>query len=74
MAEDNVILFNAPTYLDLHPDKVLDSAKNKLEGVIVIGYDNDGVEYFASSYASRERMLWLAERLKIRLMAEEDND
>ena len=74
MTDNNVIAFNRPTYLDLSPDKVLEGAKDRLEGVVIIGYDNAGGEYFASSYASRERMLWLAERLKVRLMAEEDND
>jgi hypothetical protein len=64
----NIISFNGITKLDLDPDMVLENTKGKLEGVIIIGYDHMGVEYFASSYADGGDVLWLLERMKIRLL------
>ncbi len=63
-----VILMNGITKLDLPIDRVLDSAKGELEGVILIGYDKEGEEYFASTYADGGDILWLIERLKKRLL------
>lgn len=70
----NVILFNGITKLDLDPDMVLENSKGKLEGVILIGYDKDGEEYFASTYADGGEVLWLIERMKLRLLSGENND
>jgi len=64
----NVILFNGITRLDLDPDMVLENSKGKLEGVILIGYDKEGEEYFASTYADGGDVLWLLERMKLRLL------
>ncbi len=64
----NTISFNGITKLDLDPDMVLENTKGKLEGVIIIGYDHMGVEYFASSYADGGDVLWLLERMKMRLL------
>lgn len=64
----NVIRFNGITRLDIDPDVVLEAAVGKLEGVVVIGYDKDGNEYFASSYADGGTPLWLLERLKLQLL------
>ena len=64
----NVIPMNGITKLDLPVDRVLDSAKGELEGVILIGYDKEGGEYFASTYADGGEILWLIERLKKRLL------
>jgi hypothetical protein len=64
----NVIPFNGITKLDLDPDMVLENTKGRLEGVIIIGYDHMGVEYFASSYADGGDVLWLLERMKMRLL------
>ena len=64
----NIISFNVITKLDLDPDMVLENTKGKLEGVIIIGYDHMGVEYFASSYADGGDVLWLLERMKMRLL------
>jgi hypothetical protein len=63
-----IIPFNGITRLDLDPDMVLENTKGKLEGVIIIGYDKDGEEYFASSYADGGDVLWLLERMKLRLL------
>lgn len=65
---NNVVRFTGITKLDIHADHVLESAIGKLEGVVVLGYDKDGQEYFASSYADGGDMLWLLERAKKALL------
>jgi len=40
----------------------------KLKSVLVIGYDEAGEEYFASSIADGGDVLWLLERCKQELM------
>jgi len=67
-----VIPMNGLTKLDLPIDRVLDDAKGELEGVILIGYDKEGEEYFASTYADGGEILWLIERLKKRLLETPD--
>ena len=56
------------TRLDIPPDHVLDRCTGKLEGVVIIGYDKSGEEYFASSYADGGDVLWLLERCKKKLL------
>lgn len=70
-----VIPFGGITRLDLPPERILDQAKEAgLEGVVVLGYDKDGNEYAASSYADGGTVLWLLERTKIRLLAVVDDE
>lgn len=64
-----IVEFTGVTQLDIDPEKVLNRALNKLEGVIVIGYEKDGEEYFASSYSDGGDILWLLERAKLKLMS-----
>lgn len=64
----NVITFNGITRLDIDPDVVLDAAQGKLSGVVLLGYDKNGEEYFATSYADGGDALWLLERLKKQLL------
>ena len=64
----NVIPFTGITKLDLDPDMVIEQIKGKLEGVVIMGYTKDGEEYFASSYADGGDVLWLLERMKLRLL------
>jgi hypothetical protein len=64
----NVVYPSFVTKLDLPPDRVLEQAIGKLEGVVVIGYTKEGNEYFASSYASGPECLWLLERCKQELL------
>ena len=63
-----VLPLNNVTRLDLPPERVL-AAIPDLEGVVIMGYDKDGDEYFASSYADGGTCLWLLERCKLRLMS-----
>ena len=56
------------TRLDLPPDRVLESAIGEFKGVVLIGYDKEGREYFATSYADGGEVLWLLERCKMELL------
>lgn len=60
------------TRLDLPVDRVLDGAKDRLEGVVIMGYTTDGEEYFASTYADAGVVLWLMERLKAELIKDQE--
>lgn len=68
---NNVIPLNNVTLLDLPVDRVLEAAKDKLEGVIILGYDKEGDEYFASTYADGGDVLWLLERCKKQLLGDQ---
>lgn len=64
-----VIRWRGITKLDLPCDQVLGAAlEDGLKCAIVIGYTSDGEEYFASSLADGADVLWLLERLKMRLL------
>lgn len=64
----NVIQFNGITRLNLDPDVVLENNKGKLAGLVILGYDKEGGEYFSSTYADGGEVLWLLERMKLRLL------
>ena len=68
---NNVISFGGITKLDLDPDIVLESNKGCFEGFILAGWDKDGNEVFASTYADGGTVIWLLERMKIRLLTVE---
>jgi len=64
----NVIPFGGITRLDLPPDQILEKAIGQLQGVVIMGWDTDGKEYFASSYGDGGTVIWLAERMKKMLL------
>lgn len=64
----NVVPIGCITTLDIPADRVLETAIDKLKSVVLIGYDNDGNEYFASSVADGGTVLWLIERCKLQLL------
>ena len=68
MANDNVVFFTGITKLDLPPDRVLESAIGKLDQVLILGFDKNGDEYFASSQADGGDVMWLMERCKKQLL------
>lgn len=69
MSGDNVVSFTGITRLDSDPQRVIEAAqKAGLEGVVILGYTEDGAEYFAASYASGPDVLWLLERCKLALL------
>lgn len=64
-----VILYSGITRLDLPPDRILQKCiEADLEGVVVLGYDKEGREYFCSSYADGGIVMWLLERCKLKLL------
>lgn len=64
----NVIPLGNITKLDLPVDRVLEAAKGRMDGVVLLGYDDEGDLYFASSYADGGEVLWLLEKCKQRLL------
>jgi hypothetical protein len=57
------------TCLDIPAERVVEAAKEAdLESVVVLGYDRDGDEYFASSFAGSPEVIYLMERLKKKLL------
>lgn len=70
----DVIGLEVVTTLDSNSDRVLAAAEGQLESVVIIGYDKDGDEYFASSIADGGSCLWLIERFKTMLLAQGDAD
>lgn len=64
----NIIPIGCITKLDIPPDDVLQGAMGKLEGAVILGFDKEGEEYFASTYADGGDVLWLLERCKQELM------
>tara|TARA_Y100000310_G_scaffold67277_1_gene62575 strand:- start:20003 stop:20230 length:228 start_codon:yes stop_codon:yes gene_type:complete len=68
---DNVVPLGNITRLDLPVDRVLDAAKERLDGeggVIVLGWDKDGEVYFSGSMADGGVALWLLEKAKKALL------
>ncbi len=71
----DIIEFNGITKLDLHPDRILDAAKEfDLTDVVIIGYDSNEDFYFASSKADGAEVLWLLELGKKKLLEIGDTD
>ena len=66
---DNVVPFNGITSINTDPNLVLNIAlKAGLKEVVIVGYDDDGTEYFASSLSDAAGALWHLERGKHSLM------
>lgn len=59
-----VIIGNFPTKLDIPPDRVLKAAQGQLSQVLIVGIDNDGHAYYASSYADRGAAMFNVELFK----------
>jgi hypothetical protein len=55
---------------DLPADQVLSAAVGELTGVVILGYDKEGNEYFAANYTDAAEILWLIERMKLVLLDE----
>jgi hypothetical protein len=63
-----IILLGNVTCLDLPPDRILNAAVGQMESVVILGYDKEGQEYFASSISDGGAVLWLLEQLKKQLL------
>lgn len=65
----NVEYLDVPSRLDIPAERVLEWAgQANLKSVVVVGYDEDGEFYFASSYAGGPDALWLMEIAKKKLL------
>lgn len=65
---DNVIPIGGVTKLDIPADRVLEQAKEKMEDVVLMGWDKDGELYFASTFSDGGGVLWLLEKCKQALL------
>jgi len=64
-----VVPFGGVTRLDLPTERVLDAARGHCtDGVVIVGFDDDGKLYFASSVADGGTALWLLEQAKKALL------
>jgi hypothetical protein len=69
MATGTVVVFPGITKLDIPAERVLEAAKlAELTDIVIVGYDKDENEWFASSIADGGTVLWLMERLKKQLL------
>jgi hypothetical protein len=67
MKKGKIIPINTITTLDSNPDMILEAAKDKLEGVVIVGFDKNGEVYAASSYADGGNIMWLLEACKLKM-------
>ena len=68
MPDDNVVLLNCLTTLDLPPDRLLEAAVGELDKVIIIGVDKEGCEYYHQSTQDIPKLLFMIEKYKKMLM------
>lgn len=64
----DVIELGCITRLDLPADRVLENNIGELDSVVIMGYDKEGDEVFASSIADGGAVLWLLEQCKLKLL------
>lgn len=66
---DNVHVLPVVTTHDIPADRILRAAlKAGMSKVVILGYDADDEEYFASSVSDGGTVLWLMERCKKKLI------
>lgn len=64
-----VVPIGGITRLDLPTERVLEACKEHCsDGVLIVGFDDDGELYFASSLADGGTIMWLLELTKKRLL------
>jgi len=64
----DVVILDCITTLDLPADRILENTIGMLDKVVILGYDKDGREYFASSIADGGEVIWLIEKMKKKLL------
>jgi len=70
-----VINLETITRLDLPPERILNAALEAgLQCVVIVGFCEDGEEYFASSIAGGPEVLWHLERAKLKLLRTVDGE
>jgi len=68
MSDNNVVILDCITKLDVPVDRVLESAKDQLDHAVILGWDKDGEMYFASTISDGSEVLWLMEKAKLNLL------
>lgn len=63
-----VIPLGLVTRLDLPVERVLEEAKAQMRDVVLMGWNNDGELYFASTFSDGGEVMWLLELCKKRLL------
>lgn len=71
---ENVIVAPIVSKIEAQPDDVLRHSIGQLQSCIVIGFDKDGEEYYASSIADGATALWLLARMQHLLLSIVDKD
>jgi hypothetical protein len=67
--KDNVVVLPVVTTLPIPVERVLEKAvEADLKTVVVLGYTQEGEEYFASSISDGGEVNWLMDRLKLQLL------
>ncbi len=70
----NVVVLDVVTTEDVPPERILNGAQDAgMTEVVVVGFDRNGQEYFASSVADGGSALWHLERAKLRLLRMPDD-
>lgn len=65
----DIIKFPGVTKLDIPVDTVLNKAlESNLKSTVVLGWEQDGEGYYASSIAEGAEILWLLESMKYVLL------
>lgn len=64
----NVIDLPVVTTLDIPSNRILEAAIDKVDAVLILGWDENGELYFASSKADGGHCLWLMELAKKKLL------
>lgn len=65
---DNVVPFAPPSHFDIPPNEVLNGAMDRMVDAVVVGWDEEGTLYFATSMAYKPDMLWLLELAKMHVI------
>lgn len=68
MPDDNVVELNTITTLEIPADRVLEAAIGEVRPVVVVGLDDNGDLYFATSEPKCPTVLWLLEKAKQQLL------
>ncbi len=69
----NVIPLGNITKLDIPEDQILEAAKGKMNGLVLIGWDKSDELYFASSMADGGEVLWLLAQCEKALLEDGDD-
>jgi len=71
MPDDNIHILDVQTKLPLPVNRILDGARNaELSTAIVVGYTEDGEEYFASSTGDIGTIIVLLERMRLGILTD----